>query len=53
MNVPQWIGRVVRSVEQAVPVDFVGRIEINVFKGGISNVRVEQSFKAEVQTTGK
>jgi hypothetical protein len=32
-------------VQEVVPPEFVGRIEINVFKGGISRITVTQSYK--------
>lgn len=44
---PEWVQKMIEAAKPTVPKDFVGRIEINVFKGGISNVNVVQSFKEE------
>ncbi len=48
----EWIQRLLRAVEGVIPKDFVGQIEVNIFKGGVSNVNVRQSFKKEVTTHG-
>lgn len=43
---PDWLRRILSVLRPAIPADFVGTIEINVFKGGIANVNVRQSFAA-------
>lgn len=43
-----WVQRIMTALEGEIPEDFVGQVEVNVFKGGISNVNVRQSFKKEV-----
>lgn len=47
---PDWLQRWFHffKTEGAPPKDFVGQVEVNVFKGGVSNVNVKQSFKEEV-----
>lgn len=42
---PEWLDAIVKAIAGMMPKDFVGSIEINVFKGGISNVNVKQSYK--------
>jgi len=42
---PDWIRNLLRDVKGNIPKDFVGQIEINIFKGAVSNVNVKQSFK--------
>jgi hypothetical protein len=42
---PGWLLRISRVVQEVVPPEFVGQIEINVFKGGISRITVTQSYK--------
>lgn len=42
-----WVTALIQSVKAVLPRDFVGQIEINVFKGGISNVNVKQSYKED------
>jgi hypothetical protein len=42
---PGWLLRISRVVQEVVPPDFVGQIEINVFKGAISAINVKQSYK--------
>ncbi|MEO5956864.1 MAG: hypothetical protein ABIR36_14405 [Nitrospiraceae bacterium] len=44
---PDWIQSPFEALHAHVPFpkDFVGQIEIHVFKGGISNINVRQSFK--------
>ena len=44
-NMPSWVMEIFTMLQGRIPKDFVGQIEINVFKGGISNVNVKQSFK--------
>ena len=43
--IPLWIQALVDHLRGKIPRDFVGQVEVNVFKGGISNVNVKQSFK--------
>lgn len=40
-----WVQAFIKKIEGEIPKDFVGQIEINVFKGGISNINIKQSFK--------
>jgi hypothetical protein len=47
---PAWIATLIKLMREHVPREFVGQIEVNVFKGGISNVNVKQSFKQEDTT---
>lgn len=49
--IPLWIHTIMRLIRPELPKDFVGQVEVNVFKGGISNVNVRQSFKEEEKTT--
>lgn len=42
---PAWVNQLFAAVKPLLPKDFVGRIEINVFQGGISNVNLTQSHK--------
>ncbi|MEN6537934.1 MAG: hypothetical protein ABFD60_07890 [Bryobacteraceae bacterium] len=44
---PVWIKNILQAIKGAAPPDFVGRVEVNIFKGGVSNVNVLQSFKEE------
>ncbi len=44
---PLWIQLLLTKLKQDIPKDFVGQVEVNVFKGGISNINVRQSFKEE------
>ena len=46
-----WIEQLFAAVKPVIPAEFVGRIEINAFKGGITNIKLEQSFKAVVEAT--
>jgi len=48
--IPLWIQDLVDHLRGKIPRDFVGQVEVNVFKGGISNVNVKQSFKEEEKT---
>lgn len=47
---PTWIEMLLRSIKGEIPKDFVGQVEVNVFKGGISNINVRQSYKGEDTT---
>jgi len=45
---PPWITHLFSYFRtHPIPKDFVGQIEVNVFKGGVTNVNVRQSFKEE------
>jgi len=44
---PEWISELMRAARRIIPRDFVGKVEINAFKGGLSNVNVQQSFKED------
>lgn len=48
---PMWIVQMLKLLRPLIPKDFVGQVEVNVYKGGISNVNVRQSFKEEDKTT--
>jgi hypothetical protein len=48
---PAWIDDVFKRLEGVFPKDFVGQVEVNVFKGGLSNINVRQSHKPEEVTT--
>ena len=40
-----WIRQLFILLRPRLPRDFVGTIEVNVFKGGISNITIKQSYK--------
>jgi len=42
---PEWLDKIVKAITGMIPSDFVGTIELNIFKGGIANVNVKQSYK--------
>lgn len=44
---PDWIKRLTAVAKQIIPRDFCGKVEVNAFKGGISNVNVTQSYKED------
>lgn len=44
---PEWLQQALQTIRPLVPKEFVGQIEINVYKGGISNINLRQSFKDE------
>ena len=45
---PPWISQLFLYFKtHPIPKDFVGQLEVNVFKGGVTNVNVRQSFKEE------
>lgn len=44
-TMPVWLSKISHQIQQEIPKDFVGQVEINVFKGGISNVNMRESFK--------
>jgi hypothetical protein len=45
--IPDWIKRVSDAIKPLLPQNFCGKVEVNAFKGGISNVNVTQSFKED------
>ncbi len=45
---PVWVMALLEDLQGRIPKEFVGQVEINVFKGGISNINIKQSFKKEV-----
>ncbi len=47
---PEWMKRCLAALKGQLPRDFIGQIEINVFRGGVSNVNIKQSFKEEDTT---
>lgn len=47
MTIPPWLHLFLIAAKPHIPKDFVGQIEVNVFKGGVSNVLVKQSYKEE------
>lgn len=47
---PLWIEQILKVMRPLIPKDFVGQVEVNVYKGGISNINVRQSFKEEDKT---
>lgn len=50
---PEWLRQLFVAIRPLIPRDFVGQIEINVFKGGVSNINLKQSFKDQhTQTSG-
>lgn len=46
-TIPPWVDQLIDAALRYVPKDFVGQIEVNMFRGGISNVNIKQSFKRE------
>jgi hypothetical protein len=44
---PEWVKRFITAITGTAPPDFVGRVEVNIFKGSVSNVNVVQSFKED------
>jgi hypothetical protein len=42
---PAWLEPVLQFMQDRIPQDFVGQIEVNCFLGGITNVNVRQSYK--------
>jgi hypothetical protein len=47
---PAWIQLLLVRLRGEIPKDFVGQVEFNCFKGGVSNVNVKQSYKEEETT---
>lgn len=45
MSVQDWMAKLNDYVEATAPKDFVGRVEVNVFQGSVSNINVTQSYK--------
>lgn len=46
----EWIQRLIAYVKTIAPKNFVGQVEVNIFKGGVSNVITKQSHKGEDTT---
>lgn len=42
---PPWLASILAAIRPLIPREFVGSFRINVFKGGISTVNLEQTFK--------
>jgi hypothetical protein len=42
---PEWIRNLMQTLKGQIPKDFVGQVEINIFKGEVTNVNIKQSFK--------
>lgn len=49
-TMPAWLSKISEQIKREIPKEFVGQVEINVFKGGITNVNVRESFKCEAVT---
>lgn len=47
--IPDWITKLMQLAKPVLPKDFVGQVEVNIFKGGITNVNVRQSYKEETE----
>jgi hypothetical protein len=42
---PAWLQELMRLTKEVVPKDYIGQIEINLFRGVISNVNLKRSYK--------
>ena len=51
-QLPAWLFPIIDTLEQRLPPDFVGQIEVNCFLGAISNVNVRQSYKSPQKELG-
>ena len=47
---PHWVHEVFQFMKRAIPREFIGQVEINCFKGGVTNINVKQSYKEEETT---
>ncbi len=47
--IPDWVSKIMQAAKPVLPKDFVGKVEVNVFKGGITNVNVHQSYKEDTE----
>ena len=47
-TIPDWVQLISAALKNRIPKDFVRQVEVNVFKGSVTNVNVKQSFKEEV-----
>jgi len=45
--VPEWVLQLIGFTKKVIPPEFVGKVEVNAFKGGVSNVNVTQSYKED------
>jgi hypothetical protein len=46
---PPYVQALIATAKAVLPKEFVGRIELNVFKGGVSNVNILQSYKENAE----
>jgi hypothetical protein len=44
---PEWVLSLIRYARDHMPKDFVGQVEVNCFKGNVSNVTVKQTYKEQ------
>lgn len=44
---PDWMRKIFAMMKGVFPKDFVGQVEVNIFKGGVTNINVRQSYKEE------
>jgi hypothetical protein len=42
---PAWLRVILRAIKPLLPADFVGQIQINAFKGGITTAAVDQTYR--------
>jgi hypothetical protein len=42
---PEWVLHLIAMARKVMPKDFVGQVEVNCFKGNVSNVTVKQTYK--------
>jgi hypothetical protein len=47
MSDTDWVLKIMATVRPYLPKDFVGQVELNCFKGTITNANVRQSFKED------
>ena len=45
--IPTWVSQLFQPIIALIPKQFTGQIEVNCFKGGISNINIKQSYKKE------
>ena len=43
--IPSWVTILFQHIRLLIPATFTGQIEINCFKGGVSNINLKQSYK--------
>ncbi len=44
---PDWLSQILMTAEPLLPKNFAGRVELNIFKGGISYAKVMRSVWPE------